>query len=76
MEKQLKKDVLESLRADEDLQFAIRKATKPIRSIRTIQQWIRDNDTHLTLFSILSVISKSLNKPVEDLLEEPLPATA
>ncbi len=67
----LTEKAIEAINNDE-VKMAIAKATD--RSFRTIEKWIRENDTLLTLAASLAVIKELTGLTESELLEEKITA--
>jgi len=64
----LKAHINEEVRKNDDVLYAIAKATK--KSTSSVRRWFYEDSEMLTNYGCLSVISEHLGKPIEDLLEQ------
>lgn len=66
----LKSDIIEKIKADEELQLKISKLPHKKVAIRTVQRWLRENDSALVHFDVLTLIANEFIIPIYDLIEE------
>lgn len=58
----------EAITSDVELQVKIAKATK--KTIETVKRWARENDSQLTLLSVIDVIKKHRSIPESEIITE------
>jgi hypothetical protein len=64
----LKPNIIQTLRDKEVIQFKI--ATALNRKFRTVDRWIRENDSMLTSPAVLAIIKQETGLPDNEILEE------
>lgn len=64
---QVTQDVLNVLRNNEPLQFAIAQGMN--RKFRTIERWVRDNDEMLGSTAVVLIIAKETGLSEDEILE-------
>lgn len=68
MGQKLKSNILQQLRKDEALVFAIAKGFH--RKFRTIETWVRDNDDMLSSPAVVAIIEKETGLSESEILED------
>lgn len=67
MGQKLRSNILQQLRNDEALVFAIAKGFH--RKFRTIETWVRDNDDMLSSPAVVAIIEKETGLSEDEILE-------